>query len=162
MTTETTPRTPLDGLLVCGTCSAKMALTDDPDPRYVCRSGCAMPPLPADDTDRVLIGEILQMVLTERNTGVLLEAANSGPDGQGEVGHAMTRGDIEDLTKRPDLLLQAADGPGEVQSILGRFIGEIRVHEERAVVHYAIPLPDDSVRPGKRDQEIEWPPGLPA
>ena len=161
MTTETTPQTPLDGLLVCGGCTATMALTGGPDPRYVCRSGCATPQLPAEETDRMLIAEILRMVLTERNTAQLLEAANSELDSQGAV-HIMTGEDVEDLTKRPDLLLQAAGGPGEVRDILGRFIAEIRAHEDRAVVNYLIPLPADSVLPGKQDQEIEWPPGLPA
>ena len=161
MTTETTPKTPLlDGLLVCGTCCATMTLTSDPDPRYSCPGKCGMLQLPAEDTDRVLIREILRMILTERNTSVLLEAANNELGSQGEAGNIMTREDVEDLTKRPDLLLRAADGPGEVRDLLSRFIAEIRAHEDRAVVHYGIPLPADSVLPGKDHQEIPWPTGL--
>ena len=162
MTTDTTPKTPLDGLLICGACSATMTLTGGPNPRYACRRECGTPQFPAEETDRVLIGEILRVVLTERNTATILDAANNELGSQGEAGHTMTREDVEDLTKRPDLLLRAADGPGEVRDLLGRFIAEIRTHEDRAVVHYGIPLPADSVLPGKDHQEIPWPSGLPA
>ena len=161
MTTETTPKTPLlDGLLVCGTCRATMTLTSDPDPLYSCPGECGTPQLPAEATDRALIGEILRMVLTERNTTTVLDAANNELGSQGEAGHIMTREDVKDLTKRPDLLLRAADGPGEVRTLLSRFIAEIWAHEDRAVVHYGIPLPADSVLPGKDHQEIPWPTGL--
>ena len=162
MATETTPKSPLDGLLVCGACSGTMTLTGGPNPRYACRRKCETPHLPVEETDRVLIGEILRVVLTERNTAILLDAVNNEPDSQEGAGHIMTRGDVEDLTKRPDLFLRAANGPGDARNLLRRFILEIRAHEDRAVVHYGIPLPADSVLPGKHHQEIPWPPWLPA
>ena len=162
MTMEITPKAPLDGLLICGACGTAMTFTGDTDPRYACRRECRTPQLPAEDTDRVLIGEILRMILTERNTATLLDAADNELDSQGEAGQIMTREDVEDLKKRPDLLLRAADGPEEIRDLLGRFIAEIRAHEGRAVVHYRIPLPADSVLPGKDHQEIPWPPWLPA
>ena len=159
MNTPTQTAFPLDGLLRCGQCGERMTLEDGPAPQYICQRGCSTPRLRAGAVDTMLLGAVLQEVLTPRNTRMLLDAANEELGGETGEQHLMTAQDIEDLKRKPDLLISAAEGTGEVRALLGRFIVEIRVHADRAMVHYSIPLPDDSNLAGMQHQEIAWPPG---
>ena len=72
----------------------------------------------------------------------------------------MTDRDIEELSKRPDLLVQAAGSASETRNLLSRFIEEIQVHAGRTVIQYSIPLPADSPLAGMIHQEIELAPDL--
>ena len=72
MTTDTTPKTPLDGLISCGSCGAPMRYdeaTEDHEALYVChqkhRTGTEVR-LQAHTTDRLVISGVLSAVLTER------------------------------------------------------------------------------------------------
>ena len=43
---------------------------------------------------------------------------------------------------------------------MGRFITEIQIQAGRTVVHYSIPLPEDSPLAGMRRQEVDLPEGV--
>ena len=66
---------PLEGLLTCGQCNEKLTLVKGPEPRYTCRHGCSAW-LRAGGGDTMIIGRVLDTVLTHRNTATLLKAAN--------------------------------------------------------------------------------------
>ena len=153
----------LDGLLICGD------LQRHDDARGGSGSPLLLPREVRDcssslrkTTDRVLIREILRMILTERNTtSVLLEAANNELGSQGEAGtHHDPRGRRGPHEEARTCSCGRPTAQEKSGTLLSRFIAEIRAHEDRAVVHYGIPLPADSVLPGKDHQEIPWPTGL--
>ena len=150
---------PLDGLLICGQCGEPMHINDDLEPRYVCEPKCSTPSLPAGSVNMMLIGQILKTVLTPRNTAAVLRSANKELADAGEQ-YSMTDRDIEELSKRPDLLVQTAGSASEARNVLSRFIEEIQVHAGRAVIQYSIPLPADSHLAGMIHQEIELAPDL--
>ena len=152
---------PLEGLLICGQCSEQMTLEDDREPRYACRHGCS-PWLRAGAGDTMIIGRVLDTVLTPRNTATLLEAANEGLADETGAQHVLTDRDIGELTNRPDLLIQAAGSVSQTRCLLGRFIKEIQIDAGRAIVRYSIPLPADSPLAGMKDQQIDLAPDLAA
>ena len=160
MNAPTSTTFPLDGLLICGQCGEPMRINDDLEPRYVCETECSTPSLRAGGVDMMLIGRVLETVLTPMNTATVLRTANKelAEESGGQL--TMTGRDIEELSKRPDLLVQAAGSASETQYFLSQFIKEIQVHAGRAVVRYSIPLPADSPLAGMVNQEIELPPDL--
>ena len=162
MNAPTSTAFPLEGMLICGQCSEPLTLDDDPEPRYTCRHGCSTPWLRAGGVDTMLIGRILETILTPRNTTTLLKAVNEELRDETEAQHVLTGRDIEELTKRPDLLVQTAGSGSETRHLLGRFIEDIQIHAGRAIVRYSIPLPADSPLSGMKSQEIELAPDLTA
>ena len=110
----------------------------------------------------MLIGRILETVLTPRNTATVLRIANKELADETGGQHSMTNRDIEEFYKRPDLLVQTADSASETRSLLSRFIEEIQIHDGRAVIRYSIPLPADSPLAGMMYQEVEFAPDLTA
>lgn len=164
MTTNTTPRSALDGLLRCGECGEPMDSDHGPEPRYICRpkpgngwSHCQTPRLHADRTASLIIGQVLQAVLTEANISSVLAAANDPQQSQDADAHMLTKDDVLKIKERPDLFIQALGGTAETRDFLRGFIAEIRAHPEKGVVHYAIPLPADSPLAGMSRQEISIP-----
>ena len=160
MNAPTPTASPLEGLLICGQCLEQITLVDDPPPRFTCSRGCSTPGLIVGEFDTMLIGKILETVITPRNMATLLREANQQLAGEAGPTHVMTAEDVEELTKTPDLLMQAAGSATEARLLLGRFIEEIRVHEGWAVVRYSIPLPADSPMAGMKQQEIKLAPDL--
>ena len=150
---------PLDGLLICGQCGEPMHINDGLEPRYVCEPECSTPSLRAGGVDMMLIGQIMETVLTPRNTATVLRTTNEELADAGEQ-YSLTARDIKQLSKRPELLVQAAGSASETRHLLSRFIKEIQVHAGRAVVRYSIPLPADSPLAGMMHQEVELPPDL--
>ena len=159
MNAPTSTAFPLDGLLICGQCGEPMHINDGLEPRYVCEPKCSTPSLRARGVDMMLIGRVLETVLTPRNTATLLRTANKGLADAGEQ-YSLTDHDIEELNKRPELLVQAAGSASETRHLLSRFIKEIQIHAGRAVARYSIPLPADSSLAGMMHQEAELPPDL--
>ncbi len=160
MNAPTPTASPLEGLLICGQCRGQITLGDDPKPRYICGRGCSTPGLLAGEFDTMLIGKILETVITPRNMATLLREANQQLAGEAGPTRVMTAQDVEELTKNPDLLMQAAGSASEVRLLLGRFIEEIQVHGGRAGVRYSLPLPGDSPMAGLTYQEIDLAPDL--
>ena len=171
MTTGTTPKSPLDGLVSCGACGAPMeyeAPTQDHEASYACRSvhtrgGDSRPPLrvEAHTTDRVVIRSVLEAILTERGN-FILESTIRNPGEQEDTGPKFPSEDISLLKEDPYFFLQAVKGMENARNFLATFISGIKLFPERAVVQYAFPLPSESHLAGAKEQEVHLPANLPA
>ena len=157
MTTKAIPKSPLEGLLTCGNCGQTMTVRVSTDSMYTCPSNCGTPDLHASITDQTVIGEVMQTVLTRKNTRTFLDEANKLLEEEAPRERPMTDMDVQDLKENPKVFIQAMRGPESTRDFLGRFIQEIQVHAGRAVILYSMPLPDDSALAGMERQEIELP-----
>ena len=163
MSAENAPESALQGLLTCGNCGEPMTFEGiGPKPQYACRSrpdnesgDCGTPDLDASATDALLLSTVFQTVMTERNIGTVLESANRTLLEDGPQGEFITRDALQRLVRHPSLLVQAAGGSARTRLFLRRFISNIEIHPERAIVRYSLPLPADSPLPRKLCQEIE-------
>ena len=162
---RTPARAPLDGLLTCGSCGQPMPLDDnqgDQDASYACQPGpgqsrCPTPRLHAHRAEELLIGKVLQTVLTEQNISGVLAVAND-PGRYGEAGyHRLTRQDLQEVRENPERFVLAAGGGPTTRDFLSGFITGIQVHAEKAVICYSIPLPEGSPLADMRRQEIDLP-----
>ena len=165
MTPTSTPKSPLDGLLTCGNCGEPMTFDDGPESRYICQPGpnngwrqCQTPQLHAGRADTLLIGKVLNTVLTEKNISIVLAAANEPQVDEDGPQCSLTGRDVKELKNSPNLLVHATGGVVETRNFLGRFIADIHVHTDTAVVHYSIPLPGDSLLAGMKHQVVDLPP----
>ena len=162
---RTPPKSALDGLLTCGSCGQPMPLDDnqgDQDASYACQPGpgqsrCLTPRLHARRAEVLLIRTVLQTVLTEQNISGVLAVAND-PQRYAEAReHRLTRQDLQEVRENPERFVLAAGGGPRTRDFLRRFITWIQVHAKTAVVHYSIPLPEDSPLAGMCQQEIDLP-----
>ena len=169
MNRGTNIRSPFDGLLRCGNCGRTMNYYDELRTRagrYTCNpergSGqiCSTPALNADLTDALLINTIMETVLTDRALFLVLANADQialdGPPGEAQD-FTLSRADIRDLHSDPDRFVRAAGGPAGFRMFLGKFVREILVQDERVIITYALPLPNDSPLPGRTQQEFDIP-----
>ena len=151
MTTETTPDFILNGILTCGQCTARMALTSDETSAqlyFTCSpqdrnsfSKCLTPTLDPHRLDRLLAEKLGKL----ENSSLADEAG------------LYTRGQLREMTTSHTFLVQAAGGPQQVRALLKKFIEDVRITPGNAAVHYKIPLPPDSPQAGKRVQHIPLP-----
>ena len=170
MTIDTTPKSPLDGLISCGLCGAAMdheAPTQDREASYACRNshtnGGNNGPLrvEAHTTDREIIRTVLETIMTERGTSILASTIRN-------LGHQNITGlnfpleDISLLKEDPYFFLQAVKGVENARNFMGAFITCIRLFPGRAVVQYQFPLPSGSPLAGAKEQEVHLPANLPA
>ena len=82
MTTETTPDFILNGILTCGQCTARMALTSDETSAqlyFTCSpqdrnsfSKCLTPTLDAHRLDRLVVEKVMETVLTRKHLNILI------------------------------------------------------------------------------------------
>ena len=137
-----------------------MALGDahgDQEAYYACQSRCPTPRLHALRAEVLLVRTVLQTVLTEENISWLLAVANDPQRYDEAREHSLTRQDLQEVRENPERFVLAAGGTPRTRHFLGRITTGIQVHAERAVVHYSIPLPEDSPLAGMRRQEIDLP-----
>ena len=162
MTIDTTPKSPLDGLVSCGACGAPMeyeAPTQDHEASYACRSvhtsgGDSRSPLrvEAHTTDRVVIRSVLEAILTERSN-FILESTIRNPGEQEDMGPQFPSEDISLLKEDPYFFLQAVKGMENARNFLATFIsrpGRYVGHPERPTGG-ARPLSRSQILPAKRD-----------
>ena len=106
---RTPARAPLDGLLTCGSCGQPMPLDDnqgDQDASYACQPGpgqcrCPTPRLHARSAEVLLIGKVLQTVLTEENISRALVVANDPGRYDEARKHRLTRQDLQEVREIP-------------------------------------------------------------
>ena len=162
------PESPFEGLLICGDCGGAMTFLEggvDEGPRYACRAGaeggrsrCPCPYLDAAAVDALVIGTVLQAILTGRNTATVLSSANEPRPGNAPPARELTGEDLRELKDDPQLFVRAVGGVGVTRNFLGEFIAGIEIHTGRAIINYSIPLPGDGPLAGKRCLEIALPP----
>ena len=161
----THPKSVLDGLITCGSCGQPMLLDDTQDnqeARYACEPGpgqgrCPTPRLRARNAEVLLIGKVLQTVLTEENISRVLAVANDPGRYDEAREHRLTRQDLQEVREIPERFVLAAGGDPRTSDFLSGFIAEMRIHAEKAVICYTIPLPEDSPLAGMSRQEINLP-----
>ena len=71
--------------------------------------------------------------------------------------HSLTRQDLQEVRENPERFVLAAGGAPRTRHFLGRITTGIQIHAARAVVHYSIPLPEDSPLACMLRQEIDLP-----
>ena len=159
MTTDTTPRTPLDGLISCGSCGAPMRYdeaTGDHEALYVCgqehRNGTEVR-LQAHVTDQLVISGVLTAILTEKGAATVQSAIREF-EVQEDTDSSFPAEDISLLKEDPCLFLRAVGGAEKAGNFLTTFITCIKLFPDRAVVQYAMPLPSGSHLAGASEQEI--------
>ena len=164
MTTETTPKTPLDGLLMCGMCGAPLRY-EEPNGAHEARYFCnrAHPAgtqvaLQAQGTDQQVISGVMTAMLTGESAGALLSAITE-PEGQENDGSDFPADDVGlldiGLLKENIAVFLADAGRAErTRNFLAGFITRIDLFPDRAVVRYAMPLPSGSHLAGATEQEL--------
>ena len=176
MTTETTPKSPLDGLLRCENCKSLMVLDNrDPSrqPVYTCnpnthdrRTHCPTPELKAEDLDDLIISQVMNTVLTKKNLmNLVAQVDQRYAEEGGQLGMPksemdetiLTRAEIREIHTNSQRFVRAQGGVQGARDILGMFITEIRANPGKVTVHYSIPLPSDSPLAGSQRQEIDLP-----
>lgn len=163
MTTDTTPKSPLDGLVICGGCGAPMDYegpTQDHEANYVCTNDDHIVRVEAHATDREVIRSVLQTILTERGNSII-ESAIRGTGEEGS-GSNFPVEDISLLKEDPYFFLQAVKGVENARNFLATFINRVKLSPDKAVVQYTFPLPSDSHLAGAKEQEVHLPANLPA
>ena len=132
--------------------------------RYAWRPGpgngwsrCKAPRLHAHAAEVLLIGKMLQTVLTHENMSSVLDAANNPQRYHEARKHGLTRQGLQEVRENPGRFVLAAGGAPRTREFLSGFIAGIRIHAEKAVICYSIPLPEDSPLAGTRQQEIDLP-----
>ena len=87
----------------------------------------------------------------------MLAVAN-GPQRYDEARErSLTRKDVQELGENPERLVLAADRTTESRDFLDKIVAEIQVYTKRAVICYALPLPEDSPLAGMRRQKVDLP-----
>ena len=170
MTIDTTPKSPLDGLVSCGLCGGQMdyeAPTQDHEASYACNNshtnGGEDGPLRVEThtTDREIIRTVLEAIMTERGNSILASTIRDLGE-QDSTGLNFPLEDISLLKEDPYFFLQAVKGMGNAKNFLAMFITRIKLFPGRAVVQYQFPLPSDSPMAGAKEQEVHLPANLPA
>ena len=162
---RTSPKSALEGLITCGSCGKPMPLDDTQDGQealYACEPGpgqsrCPTPRLHARSAEVLLIGKVLQTVLTDETISRVLAVANDPGRYDEAREHRLTRQDVQEFMENSERLVLAVGRTVESREFLGRFIAGIRIHAEKAVICYSIPLPEGSPLAGMRRQEIDLP-----
>ena len=164
---QTPTKSALDALITCGNCGQPMVLDDtreEQEAYYACQPGpgnswsrCPTPRLHARSAEILLVGNVLQTVLTDEAISRVLAVANDPGRYDEAREHRLTRQDAQELMENSERLVLAVGRTVESREFLGRFIAGIQIHDERAVICYSIPLPEDSPLAGMRRQEIDLP-----
>ena len=136
----------------------------DQEASYACQPSpgnswnqCSTPRLHARSAEVLLIGKVLQTVLTEENISRVLEVANDPGRYDEAREHRLTRQNLQEVREIPERFVLAVGGAPRTRDFLSEFINEIQVNAGKAVVHYPIPLPENSPLAGRRRQEIDLP-----
>ena len=111
---------------------------------YACQSRCPTPRLHALRAEVMLVRTVLRTVLTEENISRVLAAVNAPQWYDAAHEHSLTWKDVQEPGEDPERLVLAADSTRESRDLLGTIVAEIQVDTKRAVIRYALPLPEDS------------------
>ena len=126
----------------------------DREARYACNGNheCRRNPLrvPADWADRLIIGSVLVAVLTDNGISTV-KSAITKPDEAENAGRTFPDEDVGLLREDPYFFLQAVRTMENARNFLATFITRVKLFPDRAVVHYAMPLPGRQP-PGRSDE----------
>ena len=158
---NTASRFPLDNLLECGRCGTTMRLDGASEPRHTCKgqsdkaNPCGTPPLRAVALNRLLIGEVMPVVITDSTFPAFRQA----------VGGALAKfprqtqwgyDELRRVAISPDWVM-AEGQEADAAAVLTRFIDRIRVQPGSATVEYSMQLPAGAPLAGSLQQDISLP-----
>ena len=153
-----TDTTPIVRLINCGDCGAPMRYREAAGGRqalYACeeehRTGRSVR-LQAHATDYLVIGGVLNAIFRGRSFATVQSAVSEYEANEGVRGRPGE--DIASLRDEISLFLRTEDRVDVAAHFLTRFIRDVKLFPDRAVVHYALPLPADSRLAGATEQEI--------
>ena len=142
MTTDTSGKTPLAGLISCGSCGAPMRYDEaagDHGPLYICdqehRTKTEVR-LQARATDRLVISGVLNAILAEKSIATVQSIIRQYEE-QGYAGSGLPDEDISPLIEDLSLFLRAAGSAEKTRNFLTMFITDVKLFPDRAVVVYA-------------------------
>ena len=159
-----TPTFPIDNLLTCGKCGAKVDLLPDPEANYGCPNSCNTP-VKAAKLNRLVIRSVVAAVITEGTFPYLRAAVHAAlaharaEDPTVAPSEHLSDDQVRRFTTNADTFLAEGQVPAAAE-LLGTFINRIEMQESRATVQYAMALPPGSPLAGSRRQEIELPASL--
>ena len=152
----------LSGLIKCKVCNRALSGQDAKSGKfayYVCQSvmkrgsgACDAPRLNARRFEELVVGKIRENVLTESNIRALVKLVDEEMDGIAKE----QRQKLETITAYAlDLSMFLNESElTERRAFIESFVKEIVVMPDNAVVRYTVPMPDDSLIPGEKAQEI--------
>ena len=158
----------LEGLIRCRKCDAELRvrpLGDTDILTYRCLS-CAESrptlPVPADELERWLLQQVTDTVLTDSNTRMLTqEMAAAGAALSDNAPEALRYPErhpdrIRAMATDPETFL-IPDNVPDARRLMSKLIDHITLGDQEAVVHYAVPLPQDSALAGAYRQHLPLP-----
>ncbi len=158
----------LEGLIRCRQCDAELRvrpLGETDILTYQCSTcGKSQPAssLPADELERWLIRRVTDTVLTDSNTAMLTqEMAAAGARLSDDAPEALRYPErhtdqIRAMATDPAVFF-TADSFFYAKRFLSKLIAHITLGDQEAVVHYALPLPQDSALAGAYRQHLPLP-----
>ena len=124
---RTSPKSALEGLITCGNCGKPMlrdGTQHDKEAHYVCQPGpgnrwaqCQTPRLHARSAEVLLIGKVLQTVLTEENISRVLPLLNDPQRYDAAHEHSLTRRDVQEIREIPERFVLAAGWHSKDQTL---------------------------------------------
>ena len=176
MPTDTTTDAVLNGILTCDQCNAGMALKQDETTGrlyFTCSdmpghsfTRCLTPDLDANQLDKLVVETVMETIMTRKNMSMLiaktdqllamkLEGLQDCPMAQ--EAQLYSRSDLQAMTTSYSSMIQAAGSAQALRKMIRQFVADIRMTPGNAIVHYKIPLPQDSPLPGSYKQDIPLP-----
>ena len=158
----------LEGLIRCRNCDAELRIRPLGDTDIftyqcsVCAGSQPAPSLPADELERWLIRQVTDTVLTDSNTAMLTqEMAAAGARLSDDAPEALRYPErhpdrIRAMATDPAVFF-TADSVFYAKRFLSKLIDHITLGDREAVVHYAVPLPQDSALAGAYRQHLPLP-----
>ena len=158
----------LEDLLHCSYCgnALRLGATDKFDDLVYRCAACpddrSFPTMPADKLESWILREVTDAVMSDSNTRtlaqVLADAGDELPDYAPEL--------LRDPVNHPEKVRAIALDPTiytipenipQTRTLLSKLINRINLGKAEAVVHYALPLPQDSSLPGSHRQHLRLP-----
>ena len=155
----------LEGLLHCSYCGNALQLRttgNSDDLVYQC-AACSedrsFPLLPAGELEDWILRQITNAVMSDSNTRTLAHALADAGDAVPDCGPEVLR----DPVNHPEKVRTIAMNPSiyaipenvpQTRTFLSKLIDRIDLGSDEAVVHYALPLPQDSSLPGCYHQHL--------
>ena len=158
----------LEGLIRCGECGTQLQVRPLGETAIltyqcpVCAESPPAPSLPADELERWLIRRVTDTVLTDSNTAMMTqEMAAAGARLSDDAPEALRYPE-----RHPDQIRAMATDPetflirenvSHTRQFMSKLIAHITLGDQEAVVHYALPLPQDSALAGAYRQHLPLP-----
>ena len=158
----------LEGLIRCRNCDAELQVRPLGDAGVftyrcpVCAETRPSRSMPAEELERWILRQVTDTVLTDSNTRMLTqEMAAAGAALSDSAPEALCYPErhpdrIRAMATDPETFL-IPDNVPDARRLMSKLISHITLGDQEAVVHYAVPLPQDSALAGAYRQHLPLP-----